>query len=407
MQTFFNPLTIRNNYLLTLLLGTFVLLLGSPKSFAQIYFKTQNFNALYTPPATGNVLGFSATGGTYFNNSFNAIAGNFGTYGVANSGNGLTGTSATITFDPQAFQASSLNNTLSFQIGSITTATNQVGFGNNSSIRVTLAFTNTRTLITTTSTLLINPASGNGPTYLAGATTAASRTFTSTGSNSLTTIVPANGLTGITINLPSFTDVTTVGVSIVINTSRRNVLVIDNVTLASVSPLPVELTHFEATAKPQGVVLNWATATEKNNDRFEVQRSANGETFQTIGAVKGQGNSSNSQAYSFADSRPLAGQSYYRLRQVDTDGASAFSPVVTVQIHSEARVYPNPTTDAVMLPATLGPVQYRILNALGQTMLSGNATGNERLDLTRLNKGTYFLELIGTTERSSQRVVRE
>jgi hypothetical protein len=176
-----------------------------------------------------------------------------------------------------------------------------------------------------------------------------------------------------------------------------------------VNPLPVDLTRFTATGKANGIALDWATATEKNNDRFEVQRSANGETFQTIGTVKGQGNSSSARSYSFTDSRPLAGLAYYRLRQVDTDGKASFSPVVNATWMDEKAfaVYPNPSAGFITLPGTLGAVQYRVFNVVGQTVLSGQAAGNDRLDFTTLKKGTFFLELTSEAGRSTQRLVRE
>ena len=173
------------------------------------------------------------------------------------------------------------------------------------------------------------------------------------------------------------------------------------------NPLPVALARFAAALAPTGVNVTWATATEQNNDRFEVQRSADGQAFQTIGTVKGSGNSSSLREYAFVDGRPFAGVSYYRLRQVDTDGTSAFSPVAAVQARTAAAVYPNPTADGVRLPATLGPVRYRVLNAVGQTLLSGQAAGNDRLDLTTLRKGVYFLELTDAAGRTTQRLVRE
>ncbi|MDB5268726.1 MAG: hypothetical protein JWP58_1766 [Hymenobacter sp.] len=175
----------------------------------------------------------------------------------------------------------------------------------------------------------------------------------------------------------------------------------------AVNPLPVELTRFDATAKPQGIALSWATAMEKNSAYFEVQRSANGENFQPVGSVKGQGTSSNAHEYAFVDGHPLAGLSYYRLRQVDTDEANTFSPVATVQVRGEVAVYPNPSTGTVTLPATLGSVRYRLLNALGQTVLSGQAIGNDQLDLRTLAKGPYFLELTGAGGSAMQRLVRE
>ena len=217
----------------------------------------------------------------------------------------------------------------------------------------------------------------------------------------------AVGIGRYTITLPNFTQRTSVGVTISVKSARRSAVLIDNVTISSSKPLPVELTRFTATTKDQSVNVNWATASEKNSDRFEIQRSATGGTFETVGTVKGQGNTSSAHNYAFVDSRPLAGRSYYRLRQVDIDGTTAYSPVAAVQVRNELAVYPNPSTGIVTLPATLGDVHYRLLNTIGQTLLSGQATGNDQLDLTKLAKGTFFLELTGEAGRTTQRLVRE
>nr|WP_262905589.1 T9SS type A sorting domain-containing protein [Hymenobacter siberiensis] len=113
--------------------------------------------------------------------------------------------------------------------------------------------------------------------------------------------------------------------------------------------------------------------------------------------------------YSFVDSRPLAGTSYYRLRQVDTDGTFSFSPVVAVQTEASTQVafYPNPSANQLIMPAGVGAVQYRIFNALGQTLLSGKATDNDRLDITSLPTGPFFLELSGAAGHHTQRLMHE
>ena len=59
------------------------------------------------------------------------------------------------------------------------------------------------------------------------------------------------------------------------------------------------------------------------------------------------------------------------------------------------------------MPAALGVTEYCVLNILGQAVLSGKVTGNGRIELTTLPKGTFFLELTGTTGRTTQRLVRE
>ena len=219
----------------------------------------------------------------------------------------------------------------------------------------------------------------------------------------------ANGIGNIVINLPNFTTRTAVGLRIAIDAAKRAVNLIDNVTISSGSPLPVELTRFDAVAKGQSVNVSWATATEKNNDRFEIQRSATGEGFATIGTVKGQGSATMAHDYNFLDSHALAGTSYYRLRQVDTDGTFSFSPVVAVQTEAstKAMLYPNPSANQLILPAGVGMVQYRIFNSLGQTLLSGKATDNDRLDITSLPKGPFFLELSGATGHYTQRLMRQ
>ena len=174
------------------------------------------------------------------------------------------------------------------------------------------------------------------------------------------------------------------------------------------NPLPVGLTRFAATAQANGIGLGWATAQEKNNDRFEVQRSATGAAFETVGTVRGQGSSSSAHDYAFADTHPLAGLAYYRLRQVDFDGSSAFSTVAAVRWDRDRGLaYPNPSNGSVTLPAGLGAVAYRVFNALGQTVLQGQAAGSERLDLTPLPLGQYLLELTGQTGRSTQRLLRQ
>ena len=174
------------------------------------------------------------------------------------------------------------------------------------------------------------------------------------------------------------------------------------------SALPVELTRFGAAAEGSGVRLAWATASEKNSAAFEVQRSADGETYQVVGKVAAQGTSTSQHEYDFRDARPLAGLTYYRLRQIDNDGSSAYSPVATVRARAgaETLAYPNPTTGLVVLPAVAGPARYRLLDAVGRPVLQGEAAGGP-LDLGPLPRGTFWLELTDATGRRVQRLVRE
>ena len=197
------------------------------------------------------------------------------------------------------------------------------------------------------------------------------------------------------------------------NSINQQVWGVDNLQVFSSggTALPVELTRFAAAPTPTGVALTWATASEKNSAYFEVQRSADGATYATLGKVAAQGSSSTAREYAFVDSRPLAGLGYYRLHQVDLDGSDAFSPVALVRSRASGAeaesAYPNPTTGVVQLPAGLSPGTYRVLDAVGRVQQQGPATGNARLDLSALPAGTFLLELTDAGGRRSQRLVRE
>lgn len=111
--------------------------------------------------------------------------------------------------------------------------------------------------------------------------------------------------------------------------------------------LPVELTHFSA--KPKGNIahLTWQTATETNNEGFEIQRSPDGQNWEKIGFVEGAGNSQQEQSYAFEDPRPYQGRSYYRLKQIDFDGAFEYSDIESLRMVSDLgdshlTVFPNP-----------------------------------------------------------------
>jgi hypothetical protein len=98
------------------------------------------------------------------------------------------------------------------------------------------------------------------------------------------------------------------------------------ITSGNANPLPVQLTFFKAQLKNKSVELKWTTASEINNDYFDIERSENGVDFISIGIVKGSGNSTATLNYFFSDFEPVYGISYYRLKQVDFDGRTSLSP---------------------------------------------------------------------------------
>ena len=184
--------------------------------------------------------------------------------------------------------------------------------------------------------------------------------------------------------------------------------------LLAINPLPVELSTFAAQHTAEGNALAWTTASEQNSAYFEVQRSLDGREFAALGQVAAQGHSSHSSRYAFLDrAKSLSPQAptYYRLRQVDRDGSASFSPVVAVAGASSPLanviLYPNPAREALrlQLPAV---TPYRVLNALGQTLLQGTAeAGDATVRVQDLPAGLYHLELRTPTGRVVRKFVKE
>ena len=188
-----------------------------------------------------------------------------------------------------------------------------------------------------------------------------------------------------------------------------------------VSPLPVELTSFNAYLKSSTVSLSWNTATELNNFGFEIERrSGNGE-WMTVGFVAGHGNSNSPKSYSFSDDvTSLRDAVSYRLKQIDRDGTTDYSATVMVSINAATSVdvisaYPNPfnpTTTVNFTLAAASTVQLGLHDITGRevkSILSGAALGegahSQTVNADGLPSGRYFLVLQTAAGRSIHAVL--
>jgi hypothetical protein len=193
----------------------------------------------------------------------------------------------------------------------------------------------------------------------------------------------------------------------------------------NMAPLPVTLVEFTATAQGNDALLHWSTASEKNNDHFEVEASADGQTFIRIGTIAGHGNTVQPQQYRFLDlgiARYVANPVYYRLRQVDFDGMFSYSPVRSVHTSSlanfGAQLYPSPVgaTDTPQLTVhttAAGLVCWQVTDALGRTALSQSSAvsaGTTTLWLNQVVKlapGVYVLRVQQASHQQTIKLVRE
>ncbi|CAN5560314.1 hypothetical protein BH23BAC1_BH23BAC1_21840 [soil metagenome] len=144
--------------------------------------------------------------------------------------------------------------------------------------------------------------------------------------------------------------------------------------------LPVELLFFEAEVQDEGILLRWATSSEKNFDFFNVERSADAREFYSIGAsVQGAGNSTSRNNYSFLDDSPLSGRSYYRLKATDFDGTVEYHKIIRVdysELQTFFKVYPNPSRGGnIKVSINADPLansSIKIYNIIGEEVYIGN-----------------------------------
>lgn len=163
--------------------------------------------------------------------------------------------------------------------------------------------------------------------------------------------------------------------------------------------LPVELAYFSATLAENNssVLTSWETINEVNCDYFEVRRSTDGLKWETLGSVKGSGNSQNVISYSFPDWSPLNGVSYYRLDQYDFNGEVNSSGIRSVKNTSDnngVSVYPNPANHRITVSLPIGATEVCVHSITGEKLLSiqkSITAKSVQFDISHLSNGVYFI----------------
>lgn len=176
--------------------------------------------------------------------------------------------------------------------------------------------------------------------------------------------------------------------------------------------LPIELFSFDAQQTANDVMVSWSTLSETNNAYFSIERSANGEIFESIGLVGGAGNSSQLLSYQFMDKEPLTGTLYYRLKQVDTDGTYSYSKIKRIEFVPDAvlslDIYPNPIRKGESLNIKIGGLQDQggqltIFDSYGRAVEEIIIQPNARnLSIIMKNQtfGFYFMKLTNQHNKS-------
>jgi hypothetical protein len=174
-------------------------------------------------------------------------------------------------------------------------------------------------------------------------------------------------------------------------------------------PMPVSLIDFDAQLQTdRSVLVQWHTSWERNNKGYIIERSKDLINFEEIGQVVDVAGTSNSvNTYRFVDSAPYKGTSYYRLRQVDTDGKSQVFPAKSVIVDGNYSVYPNPIVNGyftVMLDEPLQAALHLYNEAGSEITINRSTTTDTSVKLipdSPLSSGIYILTVNerGTTRK--------
>ena len=227
---------------------------------------------------------------------------------------------------------------------------------------------------------------GANGTYQGGDDTEHELSFDPTGGSWVSLDIPLANFTGMTARAH-------VAQFIISSTSTGPTFWVDNIYFWKNPTIPVELTFLKAKNANNTTILNWQTASERDNQGFTIERSTNGTTYNAIGQVKGNGSTNTAHDYTFTDNTPSVNTNYYRLRQTDFNGKETLSPVVSVIFGKNGLVVKSNLVHNT-LDVTVGeesPSAIGIYNLSGQQVYTGKVQGTQRIDVSGLAAGLYII----------------
>jgi hypothetical protein len=177
-------------------------------------------------------------------------------------------------------------------------------------------------------------------------------------------------------------------------------------------PLPMELGSFTVTKRNSTGLLEWVTIQEANTDRFIIEKSYDGGSYHSIGEVKAAGNSTISQRYRFTDAQLSNGVNYYRLRLIDVNGASTYSPIRLLNVAGNEAIitmYPNPVKKGILYVNTsLNCRRVDITDVSGRLLKSISTSGTRQaIPLHQFSKGTYMVTVITDNGKKVEKIFLE
>ena len=188
-------------------------------------------------------------------------------------------------------------------------------------------------------------------------------------------------------------------------------LVIDGIRVGNTwndAPLPVELSSFTSITYGRDIQLNWQTKTEKNSDKFVIERKVSGFNWESIGSVKAAVLSNSPKNYSFSDTKLQSGKYQYKLKMLDNDGSFSYSTIQSAEVAVPkdfyvSQNYPNPfnpTTkidyqlpmDAKVIMEVFNIAGKKVSELVNQEQTAGYYTVD--FGSSKLSSGVYIYRIV-------------
>ena len=186
------------------------------------------------------------------------------------------------------------------------------------------------------------------------------------------------------------------------------------------APLAAEIVKFEVKAVKDFVRINWVTSNERDMEKFEIERSSDGKTFEFLTAQKANASQGGNAAYQFDDKTAWVGSEiYYRLKSVGKDGAFEYAPIQTARIDKISATFtvsPNPTTDLVGVKFSSDEADEEtnlaVSNELGEIVFSQKVSckkgeNSVSIDLQRYPAGVYLVRLDRSTFQVAEKIIKQ
>ncbi len=183
--------------------------------------------------------------------------------------------------------------------------------------------------------------------------------------------------------------------------------------------LPVEMLSFTGYNKNNTNILDWKTASETNSDYYIIERGNNGNSFESIGKVKGAGNSNTIMSYGYSDNNYSQGVNYYRLKQVDFDGNYTYSKTISIsnlQISkSSISIYPVPCNQELnyeLYSEGNSLTNITVTDVLGNVVIqeqikTKRGIAKSKLNIENLSEGVYFLRMENGTDQTQIKFIKQ